>query len=127
MRSAFGKSTSHLAWKIRTVALIIGVVLVFGSTSVFARGGGHSGGGHGGGHSGGHGGHSGGHRGHHAGHAGSRLGGFTAGSISRGHFTNQNPCVPTDKISENCPQLGEKQWQMIPIDKAPNRFESRFE
>src|SRR5262245_2165972 len=122
MRSAFGKSTSHLAWKIRTVALIISIVLVFGSTSVVARGGGH-----GGGHSGGRGGHSGGHRGHHGGHAGSGLGGFTAGSIARGHFTNQNPCLPTDKISENCPQLGEKPWQTIPAEKTQNRFESRFE
>src|SRR5262249_14114402 len=126
MRSAFGKSTSDLVWKIRTVALIISVVLVFGSTSVFARGGGH-GGGHGGSHSGGHGGHSGGHRGHHGGHAGSGLGGFTAGSIARGHFTNQNPCLPTDKISENCPELGEKQWKEIPAEKAGNRFESRFD
>ena len=103
-------------WKIRIVALIISIVLVFGSASVFARGGGHAGG-HGGGHSGGHGGHSDGHRGHPGGHADSRLGGFTAGSIARGHFTNQNPCVPTDKISENCPQLGEKSWQMIPAEK----------
>jgi hypothetical protein len=42
-------------------------------------------------------------------------------------FTNQNPCAPTDKISEDCPQLGEKQWQTIPAEKAQNRFESRFE
>src|SRR5262245_64559044 len=122
MRSAFGKSTSDLVWKIRNVALIISIVLVFGSTSVFARGGGH-----GGGHSGGHGGHSEGHRGHHEGHAGSSLGGFTASSIARGHFTNQNPCGPTDKISENCPQLGEKPSQTIPAEKTQNRFEYRFE
>ena len=118
MRSAFGKSTSHLVWKIRTVALIISVVLVFGSTSVFARGGGH-----GGGHSGGHGGRSGGDRGHHG---GSGLGGFTASSIARDHFTNQNPCAHTDRISENCPQLGGEAVQTIP-EKTQNRFESRFE
>src|SRR5215831_954628 len=50
----------------------------------------------------------------------------TASSIARDHFTNQNPCVATDKISENCPQLGEKPWQTIP-EKTQNRFESRFE
>src|SRR5215470_10461 len=113
MRSAFGKSTSHLVWKIRTVALIISVVLVFGSTSVFARGGGH-----GGGHSGGHGGRSGGDRGHHG---SSGLGGFTGSSIARDHFTNQNHCAHTDRISENCPQLGEKPWQTIPVEKTQNR------
>jgi hypothetical protein len=40
---------------------------------------------------------------------------------------NQNPCIPTDKTLADCPRLGEKQWQMIPTDKAANRFESRFE
>ena len=118
MRYILAKSTSRLIWKIVTLPLIMVIVLVFGSTPVRARGGGH-----GGGHSGGHGGRSGGHSGHHG---GSRLGGFTASSIERGHFTNQNPCVPTDKISENCPQLGEKPWQTIP-EKTQNRFESRFE
>jgi hypothetical protein len=108
MRSAFGKSTSHLAWKIRTVALIIGVVLVFGSTSVFARGGGHSGGGHGGGHSGGHIAHSGHHGGHHGDHVGDKPGGTTEGSIGQRHFANQNLCVPTDKIWADCLQPGEK-------------------
>ena len=49
------KSTRHLMGKIRTLALIIVIVFGFGSTTVFARGGGHSGGGHGGGPSGGHG------------------------------------------------------------------------
>src|SRR5262245_43330985 len=114
MRYILAKPTRRLIWKIQTVALIISIVVVFGSTSVFARGGGHDGG------------HGDGHRGHHGGHAGSRLGGFTAGSIARGHFTNQNPCIATDKTLADCPQLGEKQWQMIPTDKAP-RFESRFE
>ena len=122
MRYILAKSTRRLIWKIHTLALIIGLVLAFGSMPVFARGGGH-GGGHGGSHSGGHGGRSGGDRGHHG---GSGLGGFTEGSIARGHFTNQNPCVPPDKISENCPQLGEKPWQTIP-EKTQNRFESRFE
>jgi len=112
MRHILAKSTSRLIWKIVTLPLIMVIVLVFGSTPVLARGGGHGGG------------HSGGHRGHHG---GSRLGGFTASSIARGHFTNQNPCVPTDKISENCPQLGEKPWQTIPAEKTQNRFESRFE
>jgi hypothetical protein len=45
-------------WRIRTLALIISIVFVFGSTPVLARGGGH-GGGHG--HTGGHRGHTGGH------------------------------------------------------------------
>ncbi len=127
MRYLLAESTRHLIWRIRTLALIISIVFVLGSTSVFARGGGHSGG-HGGGHSGGHGGHSGGHGGHHhGGHVGDKLGGITGGSTARGHFTNQNPCAPTDKISEDCPQLGEKQWQTIPAEKAQNRFESRFE
>src|SRR5262245_8610378 len=121
MRYNLAKSTSRLIWKIPTLPLIMVIILVVGSTPVLARGGGH-----GGGHSGGHGGHSGGHRGHHGGHAGSGLGGFTAGSIARGHFMNQNPCAHTDKISENCPQLGEKPWQTIP-EKTQNRFESRFE
>lgn len=124
MRYLLAESTRHLMWRIRTLALIISMVFVFvGSTLVFARGGGH-----GGGHSGGHGGHSGGHRGHHhGGHSGGKLGGFTGASTTRGYFTNQNPCVPTDKVSEDCPQLGEKQWQTIPAEKAGNRFESRFE
>jgi hypothetical protein len=52
MRRFLGKST-----RIETLALIISIVFVFGSTSVLARGGGH-GGGHG--HTGGHRGHSGG-------------------------------------------------------------------
>ena len=102
---------------------MVGVVLVFGSPPVFARGGGHSGG-HGGGHQGGHGGHS-GHRGHS--HTGDTHGRMTTGTTARHHFTNQNPCPPTDKISEDCLQLGEKQWQTIPAEKAGNRFESRFE
>jgi hypothetical protein len=28
---------------------------------------------------------------------------------------------------KDCPQLGEKQLQTIPAEKAGNRFESRFE
>jgi hypothetical protein len=109
-------------WKIRTLALSIGIVLVFGSTPVLARGGGQ-----GGGHSGGHGGHSSGHRGHHGGHTGNTRGRITSGTTARHHFTNQNPCPPIDKISEDCLQLGEKQWQTIPAEKAKSRFESRFE
>jgi len=53
MRHFLGKST-----RIETLALIISIVFVFGSTPVLARGGGH-GGGHG--HMGGHRGHTGGH------------------------------------------------------------------
>ena len=99
-------------WKIRTLALSIGIVLVFGSTPVLARGGGQ-----GGGHSGGHGGHSGGgHRGHHGGHAGDNHGRITTGTTARDHFTNQNPCTPTDKISEDCPKLDEKQGQTNKIE-----------
>jgi hypothetical protein len=105
-------------WRIRTLTLIISVVLVFGSTPVFARGGGH-----GGGHSGGHGGHPGGHGGHHGGHVGNKLGGITGGSTTGGHFTRPNPCPPTDKISEDCPKLGEKQWQTIPAEKAEDGVE----
>ena len=44
MKCVVAKSTRHLMWRIRTLALII-IVFVLGSTSVFARGGGHSGGG----------------------------------------------------------------------------------
>ena len=40
-------STRHLMGRVRTLALIIIMVFGFGSTTVFARGGGHSGGGHG--------------------------------------------------------------------------------
>ena len=83
----------------------------------------HGGGGHGGGHSGGHHGHSGGHPGHHLDHVGGGLGGITGGSFTRGHFLNQNPCVPTDKTSADCPQLGGKPWQAIPAEKTQNRFE----
>ena len=67
MRRSIGKST-----RIGTLALIIGIVFVFGFTPVFARGGGH-GGGHG---------HTGGHRGH----SGSRSSVFshtTSGSFIR--------------------------------------------
>jgi hypothetical protein len=91
MRYVLAKSTRHLMWRIRTLALMVGVVLVFGSPPVFARGGAHSGG-HGGGHSGGHGGHSGGQRGHHGGHVGNTHGRITTGTTTRGHFTHQNPC-----------------------------------
>lgn len=112
--------TRHLMWKIRTLALIMGLVLLFGSTPVLARGGGH-----GGGHSGGHGGHSGGHGEHHGGHAGNTLGRITSGTTARGYFMNQHTCPSTDKTLADCPQLGE--WQTIPAEKAENRFESRFE
>jgi hypothetical protein len=121
MRYVPATSTRHLIWKIRTLALIIGLVLAFGYMPVFARGGGHSGG---------HGRHSGGHPAHHGGHVGGNRGEISRGIIggsARGHFMNQNPCIPTDKTLPDCPRLGEKQWQMIPTDKAANRFESRFE
>ena len=44
MRYVSAKSTRHLTSKIRTFAPISGIVLLFGSTPVLARGGGHSGG-----------------------------------------------------------------------------------
>jgi hypothetical protein len=122
MRYVLAKSTRHLMWRIRTLALSIGIVLVFGSSPVFARGGGH-----GGGHSGGHGGHSGGHRGHDGGHNVNKHGRITTGTTTSGHLMNQNPCLSPDKTLADCPQLGEKQWQTIPAEKAGNRFESRFE
>src|SRR6266436_4468662 len=103
MRYVLAKSTRHLMWKIWTLALIISVLLVFGSTPVFARGGGHGG------------------------HAGDRHGRITSGTTAGGHFMNQNPCPSIDKNSGDCPQLGEKQWQTIPAEKTENRFESRFE
>ncbi len=52
---------------------------------------------------------------------------ITSGTTARGHFMNQNPCPSTDKTLADCPQLGEKQLQTIPAEKAENRFESRFE
>jgi hypothetical protein len=76
MTCVLEKSTRRFLRRIRTLTLTINVVLVFGSTPVFARGGGH-----GGGHSGGHLGHSGGHPGHHDGHVGGMLGGLTGGSV----------------------------------------------
>ena len=125
MRYAVAKPTKHLTWKIRTLALIISIV--FGSTPVFARGGGHSGGGHGGGRSGGHGGHS-GHRGQHGGHAGEKNHGrITSGATENGLFMNHHRCPSTDKTLVDCPELGDKQWRPIPAEKAGNRFESRFE
>jgi hypothetical protein len=120
------KSTRHLMGKIRALALIIIIVFGFGSTTVFARGGGHSGGGHGGGHSGGHGGHSGGHKGHPGGQASGKHGRITSGATTRNNFMNQRRCPTTDKIWPDCPELTEKQWQAIP-EKVGNRFESRFE
>ncbi len=78
------KSTRHLMSRIRTLIIII--VFVFGSTAVFARGGGHSGGGHGGGHLGGHGGHLGGHRGHPGGHTSDKHGRITSDTTTRGNF-----------------------------------------
>ena len=126
MKCVVAKRTKHLMSKIRMLAPIISIVFVFGSAPVFARGGGHSGGGHGGGHSGGHGGHSGGQRGHHGGHTGDKHGGLTSGSTTRGDFMNHR-CPSTDRTLADCPELGEKQWQTIPAEKAQNRFESRFD
>jgi hypothetical protein len=126
MTSVLPKSSRQLTRSIRVVVLIVSIVFLFSASSVLARGGGHSGG-HGGGHSGGHAGHSGDHRGHHAGHAGDGHRGILSHSMTRDHFTNLNPCVPTDKPSADCPQLGEKRWQTIPAEKTQNRFESRFD
>src|SRR5215472_9821342 len=114
MRCVLARPTKHLIWRIRTLALILSLIFVFGASSALARGGGHGGGGHGGGGHGG--GHSGDHRGHHGSHVG-----------SSGHFTNQIPCAPMDKTSVDCPPFGEKQSQTIPEEKPQNRFESRFD
>src|SRR4029077_6948342 len=123
MRYVLAKSTRHLTSKIRTLAPIINIVFVFGSTPVLARGGGHSGG-HGSGHSGGH---SGAHRGHHRGHTGNTRGVITSGKTARSYFMNQHTCPSTDKTLADCRQLDEKQWQTIPAEKVGNRFEARFE
>ena len=125
MTSILEKSTRHSLWRIRTLALIISAVLIFGSTPVFARGGGHSGG-HGGGHSAGHGGHPGGHRGHPGGHTSGKHGRITDGTTARGNFMNRR-CPYTDKTWADCAELTEKQWPGIPAEKAGNRFESRFD
>ena len=117
--------TSTKLFRIPTLALVISIVFVFSASSVFARGGGH--GGHGGGHSGGHIAHSAHHGGHHGDHVGDKLGGTTEGSIRQRHFTNQNPCVPTEKIWVDCLQPGENQRQFMPAEKAQDRFESRFD
>jgi hypothetical protein len=128
MTCVLEKSTRHFLWRIRTLTLIISIVFVFGSTPVFARGGGHSGGGHaGGGHSGGHSGRSGGHGGHHGGHTGDKHGRITNGTNESGHFLNEHRCFSTDKTWPDCPELGEKHWQEIPAEKAGGRFESRFD
>jgi hypothetical protein len=128
MKCVAGKPTKRLIRKIRMLAPLISIVLVFGSTPVFGRGGGHSGGGHaGGGHSGGHSGRSGGHGGHHGGHTSGKHGRITSGTTDSGYFMNQHRCPPTDKTLADCPELGEKQWQEIPAEKAGNRFESRFD
>ena len=119
------QSNRRLMSRIRAFALIVVIAFVFSSTSVYARGGGHSGG-RGGGHSGRHGGHS-GHKAHPAGHTGSKHGRITSGTTTRGDFTNQHRCPTTDKIWPDCTELGEKQWQAIPAEKAGNRFESRFD
>jgi hypothetical protein len=43
------------------------------------------------------------------------------------HLLNQNPCVPTGKISADCLHLGNTQSQTIPAEKAQSGFKSRFE
>ena len=43
MRCLLAKSNRQLIWRIRALTLIISVVIVFGATPVFARGGAHSG------------------------------------------------------------------------------------
>jgi hypothetical protein len=125
MRCLLAKSNRQLIWRIRALTLIISVVIVFGATPVFARGGGH-GGGHGGGNSGGHGGHSGSHGGHAGGHTDGKHGRITSGTTTGGNFVNRR-CPYTDKTWPDCPELTEKQWQVTPAEKTGNRFESRFE
>jgi hypothetical protein len=128
MRCVVAKTTKHVMWRILTLASVISIAIVFGSTPVFARGGGHSGGGHArGAHSGGHSGRSGGQREHHGGHPGDKHGRITSGTTESGYFMNQRRCPSTDRTLADCPELGEKQWQEAPAAKAGNRFESSFE
>src|SRR6516165_10613417 len=108
MRRGLKKSIS---WGIRTLAQVIGLIFTSSASSALARGGGH-GGGHGSGQSGGHTGHS-GHSEHHGSHVVAKPGGTSGGTITRRHFTNQNPCVPSDKPSSDCPEFGEEQSQTI--------------
>jgi len=125
MRRGLKKSIS---WGIRTLALVIGIIFISSASSALARGGGHGGGhgGHGSGQSGGHTGHS-GHSEHHGSHVVAKPGGTSGGTITRRHFTNQNPCVPSDKPSSDCPEFGEEQSQTIPAEKSQNKLEYRFD
>jgi hypothetical protein len=50
-----------------------------------------------------------------------------SGTTDSGHFMNQRRCPSIDKTLADCPELGEKQWQEAPAEKAGNRFESSFE
>src|SRR5215468_2269708 len=45
MRCVLARPTKHLIWRIRTLALILSLIFVFGASSALARGGGHGGGG----------------------------------------------------------------------------------
>ena len=127
MRCRLAKPTGQLMWRIWALALIISIVFVFGSTAVFARGGGHSGGGHAGGHSGGRGSHSGGHEGHHGDHTGGKHGFIRSGATAGSNFMDQHRCPSIHKNLADCPEFGETQWQTNPAEKTGNRFESRFE
>ena len=127
MRCRLAKPNRQLMWRIWALALIISIVFAFGSTAVFARGGGHSGGGHAGGHSGGRGSHSGGHEGHHGDHTGGKHGFSRSGATAESNFMDQHRCPSIHKNLADCPELGETQWQTNPAEKTGNRFESRFE
>src|SRR5262249_45162249 len=91
MRCRLAKPNRQLMWRIWALALIISIVFVFGSTAVFARGGGHSGGGHAGGHSGGLGSHSGGHEGHHGDHTGGKHGFSRSGATAGRKLIDKRP------------------------------------
>ena len=121
MRCVVAKSTKHLMGKIRTLAPIISIVFVFGSTPVFARGGGHSGGGHGGGHSGGHGSHSGRQGGHPGGHAGGKHGRITSGTTDEGLFHEPAPLplywIRLWRIAPNSPRSSGRRF----LPKRPRK------
>jgi hypothetical protein len=118
MTCVLEKSTRRFLWRIRTLALIISVVLVFGSTPVFARGGGHGGG-------------------HSAGMvvtlvatediimevmSATSLEGLQAAQ-RQGVTLRVRVLVPRlIRFQRIAPNLTKKQWQTIPAEKAHGRF-----
>src|SRR5215831_6549798 len=100
MRCRLAKPDRQLMWRILALALIISIVFAFGSTAVFARGGGHSGGGH-----------AGGHEGHHGDHTGGKHGFSRSGATAGSSFMDLHRCPSIHKNLADCPELGETQWQ----------------